>query len=64
MHRAIAEAWRRLEDHILRRSAAATVWTGSVPPVATGLAGCLERRAGCVRATAKTPCSSTWSRRS
>ena len=34
--RAIAEAWRRLEDHILRRSAAATVWTGSVPPVATG----------------------------
>ena len=34
--RAIAEAWRRLEDHILRRSAAATVWTGSVPPGTTG----------------------------
>ena len=34
--RAIAEAWRRLEDHILRRSAAATVWTGSVPPAETG----------------------------
>ena len=33
---AIAEAWRRLEDHILRRSAAATVWTGSVPPAETG----------------------------
>ena len=34
--RAIAEAWRRLEDHILRRSAAATRWTGSIPPAATG----------------------------
>ena len=34
--RAIAEAWRRLEDHILRRSAAATSWTGSVPPAETG----------------------------
>ena len=34
--RAIAEAWRRLEDHILRRSVAATVWTGSAPPAATG----------------------------
>ena len=34
--RAIAEAWRRLEDHILRRSVAATVWTGSIPPAATG----------------------------
>ena len=33
---AIAEAWRRLEDHILRRSAQATSWTGSVPPAATG----------------------------
>ena len=33
---AIAAAWRRLEDHILNRSAAATRWTGSVPPVATG----------------------------
>ena len=33
---AIAEAWRRLEDHILRRSSAATGWTGSVPPAATG----------------------------
>ena len=35
--RAITEAWRRLEDHILRRSVAATVsWTGSVPPAETG----------------------------
>ena len=34
--RAIAEAWRRLEDHILRRSAQATSWTGSTPPAATG----------------------------
>ena len=34
--KAITEAWRRLEDHILRRSAAATVWTGSVPPGTTG----------------------------
>ena len=34
--RAITEAWRRLEDHILRRSAQATSWTGSVPPAATG----------------------------
>ena len=34
--RAISEAWRRLEDHILRRSAAPTRWTGSVPPAATG----------------------------
>ena len=34
--RAISEAWRRLEGHILRRSAAATVWTGSIPPAATG----------------------------
>ena len=34
--RAIAEAWRRLESHILRRSAAATSWTGSIPPAATG----------------------------
>ena len=34
--RAISEAWRRLEDHILRRSAAATVWTGSIPPAGTG----------------------------
>ena len=34
--RAITEAWRRLEDHILRRSVAAASWTGSVPPVATG----------------------------
>ena len=34
--RAIAEAWRRLEDHIQRRSAAPTVWTGPVPPASTG----------------------------
>ena len=34
--RAISEAWRRLEDHILRRSAAPTRWTGSVPPGSTG----------------------------
>ena len=34
--RAIAEAWRRLEDHILRRSVAATVWPGSIPPAETG----------------------------
>ena len=34
--RAITEAWRRVEDHILRRSAVATVWTGSVPPGTTG----------------------------
>ena len=34
--RAISEAWRRLEDHILRRSAAPTHWTGSVPPASTG----------------------------
>ena len=34
--RAVAEAWRRLEDHILRRSTAAVSWTGSVPPPATG----------------------------
>ena len=34
--RAIAEAWRRLEDHVLRRSVAATAWTGSVPPAETG----------------------------
>ena len=34
--RAVAEAWRRLEDHILRRSAAPAAWTGSVPPAATG----------------------------
>ena len=34
--RAISEAWRRLEGHILRRSAAATVWTGSIPPAGTG----------------------------
>ena len=34
--RAISEAWRRLEDHILRRSTAAVSWTGSVPPAATG----------------------------
>ena len=34
--RALSEAWRRLEDHILRRSAAAVSWTGSVPPAATG----------------------------
>ena len=34
--RAISEAWRRLEGHILRRSAAATVWTGSIPPEETG----------------------------
>ena len=33
---AIAEAWRRLEDHILRRSAAVVSWTGSVPPAVTG----------------------------
>ena len=33
---AIASAWRRLEDHILNRSAEATRWTGSVPPAATG----------------------------
>ena len=33
---AIAEAWRRLEDHILRRSAAPVSWTGSVPPAAAG----------------------------
>ena len=33
---AIAEAWRRLEDHILRRSGAAVSWTGSIPPAATG----------------------------
>ena len=34
--RAITEAWRRLEDHILRRSGAAVSWTGSIPPAATG----------------------------
>ena len=34
--RAITEAWRRLESHILRRSAQATSWTGSIPPAATG----------------------------
>ena len=34
--RAITEAWRRLENHILRRSAQATSWTGSIPPAATG----------------------------
>ena len=34
--RTISEAWRRLEDHILRRSAAPTRWTGSVPPASTG----------------------------
>ena len=34
--RAISEAWRRLEDHILWRSAAPTRWTGSVPPASTG----------------------------
>ena len=34
--RALSEAWRRLENHILRRSAAAVSWTGSVPPAATG----------------------------
>ena len=34
--RAISEAWRRLEDHILRRSGAAVSWTGSIPPAATG----------------------------
>ena len=34
--RAIAEAWRRLQDHILRRSGAAVSWTGSIPPAATG----------------------------
>ena len=34
--RAISEAWRRLEDYILRRSAAPTSWTGSIPPAATG----------------------------
>ena len=34
--RAITEAWRRLEDHILRRSVAAASWAGSVPPAATG----------------------------
>ena len=34
--RVIAEAWRRLEDHILRRSSAAVSWTGSVPPASTG----------------------------
>ena len=33
---AVAAAWRQLEDHILNRSAAATRWTGSVPPAATG----------------------------
>ena len=42
--RAITEAWRRLEDHILRGSAAATSWTGSVPPPVTGwLAAWTER---------------------
>ncbi|MDE0048430.1 MAG: hypothetical protein OXO52_01490 [Rhodospirillales bacterium] len=34
--RAISEAWRRLEDHILRRSGAAVSWPGSIPPAATG----------------------------
>ena len=34
--RAISEAWRRLEDHILRHSAAPTRWSGSVPPAETG----------------------------
>ncbi len=34
--RAISEGWRRLEDHILRRSAAPTRWTGPVPPASTG----------------------------
>ena len=42
--RTISEAWRRLEDHILRRSAAPTRWTGSVPPASTGwLAAWTER---------------------
>ena len=41
---AIAAAWRQLEDHILNRSAAATRWTGSVPPDETGwLAAWSER---------------------
>ena len=34
--RAISEAWRRLEDHILRRSGRAVSWTGSIPPAAAG----------------------------
>ena len=33
---AVTAAWRRLEDHVLRRSAAAVGWTGSVPPAQTG----------------------------
>ncbi|MDE0410047.1 MAG: hypothetical protein OXN81_19545, partial [Alphaproteobacteria bacterium] len=42
--RAVAEAWRLLEDHVLRRSEAATSWTGSVPPPSTGwLAAWTER---------------------
>ena len=45
--RAISEGWRRLEDHILRRSAAPTRWTGPVPPASTGwLAAWTERGVG------------------
>ena len=41
---AVTAAWRRLEDHVLRRSAAAVGWTGAVPPAETGwLAAWTER---------------------
>lgn len=33
---ALEAAYRRLEDHVLRRSAAATSWTGSIPPASVG----------------------------
>ena len=41
---ALSTAYRRLEDHILRRSTAATSWAGSTPPATTGwLASWTER---------------------
>ncbi len=42
--RALSEAWRRLEDHILRRSGAAVSWTGSIPPAETGWLGAWTER--------------------
>ena len=33
---ALAAAYRRIEDHVLRRSAGPTGWTGAVPPAETG----------------------------
>ena len=60
---AISAAWRRLEDHILNRSAAATRWTGSVPPAATGWLA-PGPSAASARATARTRCWSTRGRTS